>query len=53
MTDWATQDYAAMLQHILKTHLEYKKIAIGHSFGGQIIGMISESQGLDAAIMVA
>jgi predicted alpha/beta hydrolase len=36
-----------------KLILNTKKIAIGHSFGGQIIGMISESQGLDAVIMVA
>ncbi len=53
MSDWILKDYATVFAHILKKHHNDKKIVIGHSFGGQVMALIPESQHIDLGVMVA
>ncbi|GAB4395218.1 MAG: alpha/beta fold hydrolase [Microscillaceae bacterium] len=53
MRDWIFQDYATVLGYIAKNHPESRKIVVGHSFGGQIIPLLPESETIDLGIMVA
>ena len=53
MTDWASKDFSAVANHIKYNYKTYKKILIGHSFGGNSIGMSSEVGNFDAYITIA
>lgn len=50
---WAEQDYAAALRWLLRHHGEQPTHAVGHSFGGQVMGTIAEATQLSSAALVA
>ncbi|HEY0740538.1 MAG TPA: alpha/beta fold hydrolase [Chryseosolibacter sp.] len=52
MKDWGTWDYHSMLQNIFQSHVNARVIVIGHSVGGQIVGLSSLTQKLEAVVMV-
>ncbi len=53
MTDWASKDFSAVANYVKSNFKSHKKILIGHSFGGNSIGMSSEADAFDAYITVA
>lgn len=52
MLDWAERDARAVIAWTRAHHRE-PLVCIGHSFGGQILGLIDEAQDVDAAVLVA
>ncbi len=52
MTDWARLDAAAVIDRV-KRDSGLPLVALGHSFGGQLIGLIDEAAQVDGQIMVA
>ncbi len=52
MTDWAMLDAAAVIDHVRDAH-PGPLVSIGHSFGGQLLGILDEAQEVDGAILVA
>ncbi len=52
MLDWI-KDYEAVLKEAIHTHPNAKIHAIGHSWGGHILGLVPESKHLHKAVMVA
>lgn len=53
MTDWASKDFSAMTSYIETNFTNSKKFLIGHSFGGNSIGMSSNASVFDAYITIA
>ncbi|MEM9982609.1 MAG: alpha/beta fold hydrolase [Bacteroidota bacterium] len=53
MVDWAAKDTQATIQFIFRHYPDYKKILIGHSFGGNSMGLCAEAQYFDAYVTVA
>jgi predicted alpha/beta hydrolase len=51
MADWGVKDYHAVLKYLFVTYSDAKFIVIGHSVGGQIIGMSPLSENLDVIVM--
>ncbi len=39
MKDWALQDFSAMADHVRNHHPNHSLVGIGHSFGGQALGL--------------
>lgn len=52
MRDWGTWDYHTMLQNIFQTHLNARVFVMGHSVGGQIVGLSPLTTKVDAVVMV-
>ncbi len=52
MTDWATRDAVAVVRWA-KARWGGPRIAIGHSFGGQALGLADEAYDVDGAVFVA
>lgn len=50
---WAEQDLGGVLQWAREAHPGAKVALIGHSFGGQALGLLPEAAHLDAAITLA
>ncbi|MDZ7897477.1 MAG: hypothetical protein U5N85_05545 [Arcicella sp.] len=53
MTDWASKDFTAVILYVKSNFNTHKKILVGHSFGGNSIGMSSEANSFDAYITIA
>jgi predicted alpha/beta hydrolase len=53
MKDWGAFDYHTLLQNVFSTHRQSKVIVIGHSVGGQLVGLSSLTQKVDSIVMVA
>jgi predicted alpha/beta hydrolase len=53
MMDWATKDFTAITSYIESNFMDYKKILVGHSFGGNSIGMSSKADSYDAYVPIA
>src|SRR5690349_1469081 len=51
MKDWA-KDVDAMIGHITRFHSSSQLVILGHSVGGQLIGMSNLSRHADALIMI-
>jgi predicted alpha/beta hydrolase len=51
--DWAQTDFNAVINHAKESFPYNTLVVIGHSIGGQIIGMTSASSKVDAFVMVA
>jgi predicted alpha/beta hydrolase len=51
MKDWA-KDVDAMIGHITRLHSSSQLVILGHSVGGQLIGMCNLSRHADALIMI-
>jgi predicted alpha/beta hydrolase len=52
MKDWGAIDYHTMLQNVFSTHRQSKVIVIGHSVGGQLVGLSPLSQKVDSIVMI-
>lgn len=53
MTDWADKDFTALSNYINEKFPTYKKILIGHSFGGNSIGLSKNANSFDAYVTIA
>lgn len=51
--NWANNDLESMLQYVKKNHSGLKLTVIGHSIGGQLIGLSPSSNKIDNIILVA
>jgi predicted alpha/beta hydrolase len=52
MRDWGTWDYHTMLQNIFQTHINARVFVMGHSVGGQIVGLSPLTAKVDAVVMI-
>ncbi len=53
MLDWARQDMAAALQCLAQRFPALTPTLVGHSFGGQVLGLVPQSESLAAIVTVA
>lgn len=53
MLDWARQDMAAAMQYLAQRCPALTPTLVGHSFGGQVLGLIPQSESLAAIVTVA
>jgi predicted alpha/beta hydrolase len=53
MTDWATLDARAALAYVRERYGDVPTFFVGHSFGGQMIGLLDELREVEGAILVA
>jgi predicted alpha/beta hydrolase len=53
MHEWGQLDFHAVLQHVYDTHPKFKVVVIGHSVGGQLIGVTPLAKKIYAVVMVA
>lgn len=53
LTEWATQDMAAALDWACRERKTERVLLIGHSIGGQLIGMAPNAEKIAAALCVA
>jgi predicted alpha/beta hydrolase len=52
MRDWALLDAAAAFQFVDENFAKHKLLAIGHSFGGQALGLLPRPERISAALTV-
>lgn len=53
MRDWALLDVPAAFRWVRAEHRPRRVFAIGHSFGGQVLGLLPEPSWVDAAVFVS
>lgn len=53
LVQWAQEDYAAVITHARARFPNARLLVLGHSVGGQLIGMTPASQQVDAFLLVA
>jgi predicted alpha/beta hydrolase len=53
MLDWARQDMAAALQYLAQRFPALTPTLVGHSFGGQVLGLVPQSDSLAAIVTIA
>ncbi len=51
--DWGAKDLEAVLQFVIDEYPDLKKILLGHSIGGQLIGLAPSAKHFDKFILVA
>lgn len=51
--DWGRNDLEHVIQYALKHYPNAKKVVLGHSIGGQLIGLAASSQKLDQIVLIA
>ena len=51
--DWGRNDLESIIQYVISNYPNSKKIVLGHSIGGQLIGLSKSSIELDKIILVA
>ena len=51
--DWGRNDLESIIQYVISNYPNSKKIVLGHSIGGQLIGLSKSSVELDKIILVA
>lgn len=51
--DWGRNDLESVLQYVLQNYTNSKKVILGHSIGGQILGLAKSSTKFDKIILVA
>ncbi|WP_298884769.1 alpha/beta fold hydrolase [uncultured Polaribacter sp.] len=51
--DWGKNDLESVFQYIIKKYPNSKKVILGHSIGGQLIGLAKSSTKFDKIILVA
>lgn len=51
--DWGKHDLENVIQFVIKNHPSSKKVILGHSIGGQLIGLAKSSTKVDKIILVA
>jgi predicted alpha/beta hydrolase len=53
MRDWAQQDMAAALRYLAQRFPALTPTLVGHSFGGQVLGLLPQTESLAAIVTVA
>ena len=53
MRDWAQQDMAAAMRYLAQRFPALAPTLVGHSFGGQVLGLVPESESLAAVVTIA
>jgi predicted alpha/beta hydrolase len=53
MLDWAQQDMAVAMQYLARRFPALTPTLLGHSFGGQVLGLLSQSESLAAIVTIA
>lgn len=53
ITDWGRLDMAGVFDWVLDRYPDLKKIIIGHSMGGQMLGLMHNNHLIDQAIFIA
>lgn len=51
--DWGRNDLNSVIQYVEKNYPDAKKVILGHSIGGQLIGLAESSKRIDKIILVA
>ncbi len=51
--DWGSNDIESIIQYVINNYPKSKKVILGHSIGGQLIGLSKSSSKLDKIILVA
>ncbi|WP_350288038.1 alpha/beta hydrolase [uncultured Croceitalea sp.] len=51
--DWGKNDLESIIQYVIKHYPKSKKVILGHSIGGQLIGLSKSSVELDKIVLVA
>lgn len=51
--DWGSNDLESIIQYVINNYPKSKKVIIGHSIGGQIIGLAKSSNKLDKIVLIA
>lgn len=51
--DWGRDDIEHIIQYVIKNYPHSKKVILGHSIGGQLIGLAKSSTKLDKIVLVA
>lgn len=52
-SDWGKNDLESVCQYVIKNYPDSKKVILGHSIGGQLIGLAKSSSEFDKIILVA
>lgn len=52
MRDWAELDARAVIRFADQSSPGLPRLSVGHSFGGQLVGLIDEARAVDSALMV-
>jgi predicted alpha/beta hydrolase len=52
MTDWALYDARAALEEAQREHPELPLVFVGHSFGGQLLGLLDQARDVKGAVLV-
>ncbi|MGD1841593.1 MAG: alpha/beta fold hydrolase [Thermonemataceae bacterium] len=53
MHQWGTQDFEAMMRYLQQQHPTLSYFLVGHSVGGQLVGLSKQSLALKAMVFVA
>lgn len=53
MRNWGERDYASMLQYLHERHPQLPLLAVGHSVGGQLLGLAPNNHLVTAALGIA
>jgi len=51
--DWGRDDIESVIQYVINNYPKSKKVILGHSIGGQLIGLAKSSNKLDKIVLVA
>jgi predicted alpha/beta hydrolase len=51
--DWGRNDLESIIQYVTTNYPKSKKVILGHSIGGQLIGLAKSSNKLDKIVLVA
>ena len=52
LTDWATLDASAVLGWVRREHDPESVVLVGHSFGGQLLGLVDRARDVRGAVLV-
>ena len=53
LTDWAYQDMTAVFEWVRENYPHHFKVLMGHSMGGQLLGMMENARYADLLVMIA
>ncbi len=53
MSDWARRDFPAVIDRVRENHPNNKLHMVGHSFGGQVMGLSDRIKHVDRAVTIA
>ncbi len=51
--DWGSNDLESIIQYVINNYPKSKKVILGHSIGGQLIGLAKSANKLDKIVLVA